>query len=62
MRKYYTIEKTTWTSQPALEEMIRCCLGNIKNPTCDNSNTKNSNSEKNFLGGQNFKKKLAPME
>ena len=30
MRKYYdtTIEKTTWTSRPALEKMIACCILN----------------------------------
>lgn len=52
-----TIEKITWTSRPALEEMIRCCLGKIKNPTSCQSNIKNSISEKNFFGGQESSKK-----
>ena len=57
MRKYYTIEKTLHTDKKSLVAMITCCLGNVKNPTCDNSNIKNSNSEKNFLGGQESSKK-----
>lgn len=60
MRKYCdesTIKKTLHTDKDSLVAMIQRCLGNIKNPTCDDSNTKNSNSEKNFLGGQNFKRK-----
>ena len=46
MRKYYdtTIEKTTWTSRPALEKMIACCVGNRKN----------LEPGKNFDGGENF--------
>ena len=30
MRRYYTIEKTTWTSRSALEMMIKFLVGNRK--------------------------------
>ena len=57
MRKYYdtTIEKTTWTSRPALEKMIRCCVGNRKNPEPE----KNFDGGENFLAGRNSLKKIA---
>ena len=59
MRKYYdtTIEKTTWTSRPALEKMIACCVGNRKNLEPE----KNFLAKKNFLSGQEFSKKIAPL-
>lgn len=56
MRKYYTIEKTTWTSRPALEKMIRTLVGNRK--PVDKYDGLGVPKRKNFLGGQNFKKKI----
>ena len=59
MRKYYdtTIEKTTWTSRPALEEMIRCCVGNRKNPSCDICNMIEQPKKKIFLRAGTLEKK-----
>lgn len=58
MRKYYTIEKTTWTSRPALEKMIACCVGNRKSV----DEEKIFRLGKNFLGGQNYSKKKISSE
>ena len=59
MRKYYTIEKTLHCNRKSLEEMIRCCVGNRKNPSCDICNTIEQPKKKKFSAGKNSQKKIA---
>ena len=61
MRKYYTIEKTLHCNRKSLEEMIRCCVGNRKNPEPEKNFDRGKNflAKKNFLSGQEFSKKIA---